>query len=71
MLSRELGRCPFCGGIAEAVLDNSTYRKKAVVRCTMCEAHGKAFPTDCETENALKGTDEMEKAINAWNTRKE
>lgn len=69
MLSRELGRCPFCNGLAEAVLDTSSYRKKVVVRCTMCEAQAKAFPTECEAENMLRGTDELEKAVNAWNGR--
>lgn len=69
MLARELGRCPFCNGLAEIVLDTSSYRKKVVIRCTMCEAQGKAYATEQEKEEALRGTDELEKAICAWNVR--
>lgn len=69
MLSNEFKRCPFCGGIAEAVIVDKYY-KKVAIKCTMCEAQGKGFCGDADDVTALRGSDALEKAISAWNTRR-
>ena len=73
MISNEIKRCPFCGGVASVGFDESTYLFHVAVTCTVCGARGKTFKTEISPEKGeeeLKGTEEIMLAISAWNIRK-
>ena len=53
----DLRPCPFCGGVADAVIPNE-FPRYWVVQCDLCGAKG----------SIQKGLDG---AVNAWNTRVE
>lgn len=62
----KLKPCPFCGGVAELIIDKQivlrSLERCATVRCTKC---------GCRTDSYLLESmhDKCERVINAWNRR--
>ncbi len=49
--SKELKRCPFCGGTAEIFMKDWPYAKTAV-RCTKCKTETKGFGSAADAVEA-------------------
>ena len=69
----DLKTCPFCGGIA-GLHGNYSYKYKSwfvFVKCMMCGSSGKTFMTEKDPEETDWKDDGCNRAITAWNMRKE
>lgn len=70
----EIKTCPFCGNLAELVLDiDADGERWWRVECTHCGAAGGGFSEELDIPGNMQWkniTETTSKAVNAWNRRK-